>query len=1044
MEPVIHKMNLKGQFETSDATPTTSALENSIATMFSGEEGVIRVSCKVSAYNKASYGEDYYFGSETTYMYNQHGNNEFDQIDSSSDTTYSETATSALSFSLDDTDDVISMAYTGEAGEDFIWEYEAEIELFVGSLQDWLDLYLTFQIFDGRSGVANLDEDIEVNGTTVSPTFVYYGGDADGTNWIPRTGGQTLTLTATPVPTYNDGSPCLGTNDDSVKFNDGGFYDGTDNDVATEDFVIEVLFKHQADAGRYLISTYDGSTGYILYTNSDNARLYIEDSGGSSTLNTGAVLTPGCWYYLLAYVNRDEASVNGSFFYINGVAVGSGKDSSAVTGTLNTNEFQLGASYLGSAKSTCNLAYCSMWKYSDLFSAGAQGEAEAANLAASRFAQVSGRYPQVFTHDDVLIDGDMEASPIEVIVDGDCEAVGTGDWTATDATLSKDTTAPLNEGTQHLRITSTANTFWASQTILTVGKTYRVTGSARSAGSSAIPKINSVGTVWTGTTSTDWQDFNEIFVATGTVIYFGSSSTHPGIVDFDNIQVLEQDGDWTVTTATLSKDTTAPLYEGTQHLRLTYLSAFNGYAQQAIQIVGHKYRVTGVARSDGTGIPKISEIGATHWTGTTSTSWQPFDITYVALTTALRLQGGTLSAGVYVEFDDVTVTRVDELPIVATRAFAAYLDKIESDGTRKLYYVGSEWLRQCHRNDGTYDIYGYLAEAASTNQVDYSEDIDNVAWTPTQATFHATKIAAPNGVENAIGMVASSVAGNHAIQDSITSSAGTDTVSFWAKKGNQDWVLGYYGLGAAAQCYFDLDNGVVEGTPVNCIGYIEDWGDDWFRCIMVFTGDGAAHSFYVFCAENDGDTSFSGDDSTVSTYVWGVQYEQGRDYATSYIPTSGGVSTRLKDQLEFKGDDGNITNNQQGSIVANILHPDKTPIDAGWIYSLSDGAASADRIYGFTTSSEHYICSMLASVGNAGASAGTVDVFDGIIHTIRGRWEIDNLIGRTDETDATADIDCGVPDDIDKIAIGNNRLMTNQFGGLIENLRIYNIPTTKG
>ena len=134
MEPVIHKMNLKGQFETSDATPTTSALENSIATMFSGDEGVVRVSCSVSAYNKASYGEDYYFRSDTVYMYNQGSLNKFDQVGSSSDITYSEVATSALSFTLTDTSDVITMSYTGEAGEDFVWEYEAEIEFLVGKV----------------------------------------------------------------------------------------------------------------------------------------------------------------------------------------------------------------------------------------------------------------------------------------------------------------------------------------------------------------------------------------------------------------------------------------------------------------------------------------------------------------------------------------------------------------------------------------------------------------------------------------------------------------------------------------------------------------------------------------------------------------------------------------------------------------------------------------------------------------------------------------------------------------------------------------------
>ena len=130
MEPITHKMIVKGSFETTDATPATLAMDNIIATMFPTEDGIVRVSCKVTAYNKAFYGEDYYFSSDTLYRYNDLGGNLFDQIGSSSDSTYSETATSALSFTLNDDNDVITMSYTGEAGETFVWEYETEIQLF--------------------------------------------------------------------------------------------------------------------------------------------------------------------------------------------------------------------------------------------------------------------------------------------------------------------------------------------------------------------------------------------------------------------------------------------------------------------------------------------------------------------------------------------------------------------------------------------------------------------------------------------------------------------------------------------------------------------------------------------------------------------------------------------------------------------------------------------------------------------------------------------------------------------------------------------------
>ena len=922
MEPTSHRLTLKGTFETTDATPSTLAMDNPIALLFPGEEGVIRVSCKVVAFNKAFAGSDYYFGSETIYVYNQHGANAFEQIDSSSDTTYSEVAASALSFTLNDDNDVITMSYTGEAGETFVWEYEAEIEFFGGSLQEWLDLYLTFQIFDGLSGTANLSESIEVNGTTVSPVFIYDGGDANGTNWVHRNYGETITLQAGTAPTYNDGSPCLGDDDDSVKFNAGGYYKASGNsfaDITTEDFVIEFIAKISGSGDYFIIDKRIGVTeGWRVGWDSGSTefRLYLEDSSSNIAVIDSASLEVGVWYHVVFCVNRDEASAYGGTCFINGVKSGGGDDPSAVGSITSAIPLTIGAQTDGTDNFDGNIAYTAMWKQVDLFSSGSQGEAQAANLAANRFAQVSGRYPQVFTHDDVIVDGDMEA-------------VGVGDWTATNITLSKDSTAPLQEGTQHLR--------------------------------------------------------------------------------------------------------------------LTYLATSDGYAEQTIQIVGSKYRATGYARSDGTGIPKVSEVGATHWTGTNSTSWQAFDVTYVALTTDFRLQGGTLSAGVYVEFDDVTVTRVDELPIVATRAYSAYLDKVES-GVRKLYLVGSEWLRQCHRNDGTNDIYGYLGEQQSKNEVPYSEEIDNAAWTKTQCTISADAIAAPNKKTTADGMISSSVAGNHTINDGVSTSSGTDTFSFWAKKGASvyDWVRGYITT-VAASCFFDLDAGVV-GTDTNCTGYIEDWGDGWYRCIMVLTGDGAVRNAYIYSAEADGDASFTGDDATIDTYVWGIQYEQGIDYASSYIPTSGGTATRLKDQLRHKGDDGNVENNQQGTIVADIMLEDYDAANNKLIYSINDGGASADRIYGaLYAATDVYAAYTAATAGNAGISTAIGDIVDGSIHSIRMAWETDNLVAYRDGVpDASPDTSCDIPDDLDRIEIGASYALGSQFSGLIQNLRIYNIPTSKG
>ena len=129
----------------------------------------------------------------------------------------------------------------------------------------------------------------------------------------------------------------------------------------------------------------------------------------------------------------------------------------------------------------------------------------------------------------------------QLLTDGDMEASGTTAWTAQNgATLTKQATTP-HGGTQTLRIMSTGTSNpLANQTILTVGKTYRVYGYTRSDGT-AIPRVQDVGAIaFQGTNSTTWQPFDAIFIATQTQFRLSTSSSVSGqYVEFDDVVVSE-------------------------------------------------------------------------------------------------------------------------------------------------------------------------------------------------------------------------------------------------------------------------------------------------------------------------------------------------------------------------------------------------------------------------------------------------------------------------------------------------------------------------
>jgi len=89
--------------------------------------------------------------------------------------------------------------------------------------------------------------------------------------------------------------------------------------------------------------------------------------------------------------------------------------------------------------------------------------------------------------------------------------------------------------------------------------------------------------------------------------------------------------------ATLSKQSGSPGYY--QCLRVAVSVAANPYAanNNVVQTVGMMYRIRGVARGDGVnGRPLVLDSGATFlFQGTTSTAWQPFDVTFTAVGASL-------------------------------------------------------------------------------------------------------------------------------------------------------------------------------------------------------------------------------------------------------------------------------------------------------------------------------------------------------------------------------------------------------------------------
>ena len=243
------------------------------------------------------------------------------------------------------------------------------------------------------------------------------------------------------------------------------------------------------------------------------------------------------------------------------------------------------------------------------------------------------------------------------------------------------------------------------QTILTIGKNYHAMGWARSDGV-GVPRIYDTDgrVLWTGTNSTAWQKFDFVWTSGGTqfrliatnlgagnyvewddVVVYDLTATpqrllaqpYPlvnkatdGNMEATNAAVALVDGDmetagvanWSVSLGTRAKSAVTP-HSGTQCIRLTAGTNTAQSYQNSILTAGHTYRIQGWARGDG--VQGLSSIiagggGITTVVGTSTNTWQSFDVTVVAIGgTAFYLNASGLANGTgYVEFDDITITDV--------------------------------------------------------------------------------------------------------------------------------------------------------------------------------------------------------------------------------------------------------------------------------------------------------------------------------------------------------------------------------------------------
>jgi len=182
----------------------------------------------------------------------------------------------------------------------------------------------------------------------------------DVSDWRPYKYGENLDIAGGGAdPTMAQGSPYLGSLDDSVLFNAADYYQASNNafaDITTEDFVFETVIKWSATATPGIFNKRSGA-GYRVYSSAGKARMNFYD--GIAVINTySATLIHGVWYHLLCFVKRNGFSQ----WYVDAVASGAAVNASGAAGSLSSaTPFLLGTT-TGIGSYDSNIAWAALWK----------------------------------------------------------------------------------------------------------------------------------------------------------------------------------------------------------------------------------------------------------------------------------------------------------------------------------------------------------------------------------------------------------------------------------------------------------------------------------------------------------------------------------------------------------------------------------------------------------------------------------------------------------------------------------------------------------
>ncbi len=315
-----------------------------------------------------------------------------------------------------------------------------------------------------------------------------------------------------------------------------------------------------------------------------------------------------------------------------------------------------------------------------------------------------------------------------------------------------------------------------------------------------------------------------------------------------------------------------------------------------------------------------------------------------------------------------------------------------------------------------------LLEPSRANLVQFSEYFSTASgyWINVRSTIETNSTTSPEGLNNASKILQDSTTTNAGVIVKSITASGSNTFSFFAKKGSVNFARLSLNSGTETSAYFDLENGEVGTT--NSISesdcFIEDMGNDWYRCGATYSG--ATNRFNIYLGDRDGITTLL-DASNAYIYIYGAQWEASASYPSSYIPNhgeSGGV-TRAADSCSVTGA-SDVIGQTEGTMFAEFEIDADNTNGYNRVLAVGDGTSS-NRIIMFAHYTERFRF-YVASGGVAQVDMTTSTAVLGAKHKIAFAYKTNDFVAYVDGVQVGTDTSGTIP------ACPNVYLGTNEEG----------------